>query len=72
MLAFQVGSERRHRDEVFDKPIFLDWYRQQPDELAQLLREAGFELGSTTVRESEDEEPTPQGYIMARKPAAST
>lgn len=40
MLVFQIGSERLHRDEVFDKPIFLDWYRQQPEEVGQLLREA--------------------------------
>jgi len=71
MMAFQVGSERRHRDEVFDKPVFLDWYRQQPEEVAQLLREVGFEVWSTTVRRGDGLEPTPQGYIMAGKPAGS-
>lgn len=71
MLVFQVGSERGHHDEAFDKPISLDWYRQQPEEVATLLREAGFELWSTTVREGEGPAPVPQGYVIAGKPAAS-
>jgi ubiquinone/menaquinone biosynthesis C-methylase UbiE len=67
MLAFQVGDEVRHRDEVFGKPVNLDWYRQQPDDVARLLREAGFDVLSITVRESDGVEPSPQGYLMARK-----
>ena len=39
-----ISSGRCHRDEAFDRPIFPDWYRQQPEEVAQLLRAAGFEL----------------------------
>jgi hypothetical protein len=39
-----IRSGRWHRDEAFDRPSFPDWYRQQPDEIAQLLRGAGFEL----------------------------
>jgi ubiquinone/menaquinone biosynthesis C-methylase UbiE len=72
MLAFQVGSGVKHLDEVFDKPIFLDWYRQQPEEVAQLLRDAGFELWATTVRESDGPDATRQGYLIAAKPAAMT
>jgi ubiquinone/menaquinone biosynthesis C-methylase UbiE len=70
MLAFQIGNETMHRDEIFDKPICLDWYRQQPDEVVQLLREAGFQSWTTTVREREDPESAPQGYLLATKPGA--
>lgn len=68
LLAFQVGSERMHRDEVFDKPICLDWYRQQPEEVTHLLQQAGFDVWATTVRESEGPDTTRQGYIIASKP----
>jgi len=72
MLAFQVGSDRMHRDEVFDKPVCLDWYRQHPEEVAQLLREGGFEPWSTTVRAAEGTESRPQGFILAGKPLAES
>ena len=39
-----IGSGRWHRDEAFDRPIFPDWYRQQPEEVGQLLRGSGFEI----------------------------
>jgi len=67
MLVFQVGDERMHRDEVFGKPVNLDWYRQRPDELAGLLRDTGFDILSITVRENNGTEKSPQGYLMARK-----
>ncbi|MER7456414.1 class I SAM-dependent methyltransferase [Micromonospora sp. NPDC126480] len=70
MLVFQVGDERRHRDEAFGKAINLDWYRQQPDQVAGLLRDAGFEMWVTVVKEAEGTEPTPQAILIARRPAA--
>jgi len=67
LLVFQIGSEKRHLDEVFGKTINCDWYRQQPDDLVELLRAAGFTVGSTTVREAKDAESLPQGFIIAAK-----
>ncbi|MEE6259385.1 class I SAM-dependent methyltransferase [Plantactinospora sonchi] len=67
MLAFQIGDDVMHRDEAFGKPINCDWYRQQPDDICRLLREAGFEPWSTATREPEGEEKTAQGYVLARK-----
>ena len=69
MLAFQVGSEKRHRDEAFGKAINCDWYRQQPDDITELLRAAGFNPWSTTVLEAEGPESVPQGFVIATKPA---
>ncbi|MBT0772801.1 class I SAM-dependent methyltransferase [Kineosporia sp. J2-2] len=65
LLGFQVGSDSRHRDEAFGRPINLDWRRQQPDEVIALLRQAGFRLWSSTVRESDGQEPTAQGFVLA-------
>ena len=70
MLAFQIGDDRTHRDEVDGVRISLDWYRQQPDEVAELLDRAGFEVRLRTVREPETMETRQQGYLIARKPAA--
>ncbi|MEU4642312.1 class I SAM-dependent methyltransferase [Micromonospora sp. NPDC023814] len=71
MLAFQVGDERLHLDEAFGRPICVDWYRQRPDEVAALVREAGFDLWATVVKEREGTETTPQGFVLARKPAGA-
>jgi SAM-dependent methyltransferase len=77
MLAFQIGDEKHHRDEVFGKAIDCDWYRQQPDDIVGLLRAAGFDHWSTTVREVESQspamraagrsQPLPQGFVIVTK-----
>ncbi|MEV1289967.1 class I SAM-dependent methyltransferase [Micromonospora sp. NPDC049679] len=67
MLGFQIGDERGHRAEFCGKTVSLDWYRQRPDEVADLLREAGFELWMTAVREPEATDKTAQGCLIARK-----
>jgi SAM-dependent methyltransferase len=68
MLAFQVGDDCLHLDEAFGKTINCDWYRQQPDEICQLLRDAGFALWATVLRERDGVDKTPQGFVLARKP----
>jgi SAM-dependent methyltransferase len=70
MLVFQVGDDRQHYDEVDGLAISLDWYRQQPDDVAELLHKAGFHVRVKVVREPEaGAEKTPQGYLLAYKPA---
>jgi ubiquinone/menaquinone biosynthesis C-methylase UbiE len=68
MMVFQIGDEQGHRTDFRGTPVSVEWYRQRPDDLANLLREAGFELWTTAVRQPEADEPTAQGYILARKP----
>jgi ubiquinone/menaquinone biosynthesis C-methylase UbiE len=68
MLVFQVGDDQGHRTEFSGTPVSLTWYRQQPDEVADLLRAASFEPWMTAVRERADWEKTAQGYLIARKP----
>jgi ubiquinone/menaquinone biosynthesis C-methylase UbiE len=67
MLVFQIGDEQGHRTDLRGMPVSVDWYRQRPDELADLLHEAGFELWTTAIRQPEGSEPVAQGYILARK-----
>lgn len=79
LLAFPVGSEKHHRDEVFGKAIDCDWYRQRPEEVVALLRATGFDHWSTAVREAEVQstavpeaeraQSLPQGFVIAAKPA---
>jgi SAM-dependent methyltransferase len=73
LVAFQVGDRPRHHDRPFGHDVSLSFLRRQPDDVAKLLTEAGFALDSRTVREADDSlgEPTPQAYLMARKPAAA-
>jgi hypothetical protein len=68
MLVFQIGDEQGHRTDFRGMPVSVDWYRQRPDELANLLHEAGFELWTTAVRQPEGSERVAQGYILVRKP----
>lgn len=68
MLIFQIGDEHARREEFEGHRIAINWYRQQPDEVATLLRDAGFEIWTRTVRESEGAEKVPQGYLIAVKP----
>ncbi|WP_328863149.1 class I SAM-dependent DNA methyltransferase [Streptomyces sp. NBC_00306] len=70
MLVFQVGDDRGHRDEAFGKAVCVDWYRQQPDEIAELLRHAGFEVSAMITRQPDSAKKTPQGYVLAHKPVA--
>lgn len=67
MLAFQVGDVRTRRTELFGTAIALDWYRQQPGEVVELLHAAGFTSWSTTVREAGEGEGAPRAYVIARR-----
>jgi SAM-dependent methyltransferase len=69
LLAFQVGDRPRHLDRPFGHPVSLDFLRRQPDEMAELLEEAGFELRAQLVREPDEGigESTRQAFLIARK-----
>ncbi|MEV0643726.1 class I SAM-dependent methyltransferase [Phytomonospora sp. NPDC050363] len=70
MLGFQVGDDTNHRDEVFGKPVNLDWHRQRPEEIAVLLREAGFEERATVVSPPEAVGKPPHCHLLAYRPGA--
>ena len=68
MLVFQIGDERGTVPDFRGMPVSVpDWSRQRRTRLANLLREAGFELLEQPLSGSRSREPVAQGYVLARK-----
>jgi SAM-dependent methyltransferase len=69
LLAFQRGNEHRRRSEAFGHEISLDYYLREPESVAELLTQAGFEMLAQLVREpSPPDETVQRAFLMARKP----
>ena len=70
LLAFHIGTEIKHLDEWWDKPVNLDFAFYLPAEIESWLKEAGFELLETLVREpnTDMEAATQRAYMFAKKP----
>ena len=70
LVTFHIGTEIEHRDELFEKPVNLDFAFYQPNEMEDWLSQAGFELVETLVREPnpEVEVATRRAYLFAKKP----
>lgn len=67
LMVFQVGDDRLHLDDVYGTPVDLVWYRQQPDELAELVTAAGFEVRAQLTRRADRRESRPQGHLIAER-----
>ena len=70
LVTFHIGQETKHLDEWWEKRVNLDFAFYLPDEMEGWLKESGFELVETLVREPnpEVEVATQRAYIFARKP----
>lgn len=71
LLAFQVGDEPRHIDEVFGHAVEVDFHRRRPEHVAELLAKAGIPVTAQVLREPEQNDRTQQAYLLARKPAGA-
>lgn len=73
LLAFQVGEQPRHLTEAFGESVDLMFHRRHPEAVAVLLQNAGLPVHAQLVREplGDGVESTPQGYLIARKPASA-
>jgi SAM-dependent methyltransferase len=73
LVTFHIGSEIKHVDEWWEKPVNLDFAFYQPSEMEAWLKDVGFELEETLVREPnpEVEYASRRAYLFARKPIAS-
>ncbi len=71
LLAFQVGDRPRHLTEAFDEHVDVLFHRRRPETVARLPNDAGLPVHAQLVRQPPDDgvESTPQGYLIARKPA---
>ena len=70
LIAFHIGTEIKHLDEWWEKPVNVDFAFYLPDEMEGWLKEAGYELVETLVREPnpEVEVATQRAYLFARQP----
>ena len=71
LITFHIGEEIKHIDEWWEKPVNLDFAFYLPDQMESWLKEAGFDLVETLVREPdpEVEVATRRAYLFSRKPA---
>lgn len=71
LLGFKTDTVARvHRlERAYGHDVDLDVHVRPPDHLARLLTSEGFVEHSRTVQEPGPQEKTPQGFLIARKPA---
>lgn len=67
-LAFHIGDETVHVDELFGRPTSLDFTLHQTDAVVDALAAAGFTLEARLDREPypDVEHPTRRSYLLAR------
>jgi SAM-dependent methyltransferase len=74
LTAFQVGAEVLHRSRSprANVDLSLDFHHRQPDQVAELMRQSGFDVRARVIREADEggeyPEGEPQGFVLARKP----
>ncbi len=73
LLAFHVGEEIIHRDELWGQEVDLDFRFFLPEDIEAALRSAGFEIDKVHIREPypEVEHPSRRAYILARTAGGS-
>jgi SAM-dependent methyltransferase len=71
LVTFHIGEEIKDMDEWWEKPVNLDFAFYLPNQMEAWLKEAGFDLMETLMREPnpEVEVATRRAYLFARKPA---
>jgi SAM-dependent methyltransferase len=70
LLTFHIGQEVRHLAEWWNKPVSLDFYFFETEEIKSYLKKAGFELEEVIERDPypDIEVQTRRAYIFARTP----
>lgn len=72
LLAFHIGEEAVHYDELWNRPICMDFFYFQPTDIRCSLEAVGFEVEEVLERDPyapEVEHQSRRAYIWARKPA---
>lgn len=69
LLAFHLGDETVHRDEMWGLPVSLDFHFLKAEEILAALRAAQFQIREVIERDPypEVEHPSRRAYIFARK-----
>jgi SAM-dependent methyltransferase len=74
MLAFHCGDEILHADQLWDRPLSMDFFLFQPSTIRQYLEAVGFAIEETIERDPyppEVEYQSRRAYIFARKTSFS-
>ena len=73
LLAFHVGDEMVHFDNLWDQTVSIDFHFFRSDEVADSLRSAGFTVEEIVERDpyAEIEAQTRRGYILERRNGAA-
>lgn len=68
-VAFHIGSEQVHVEELFGEKTSLDFYMHDPDAVSRGLTDAGFSLEARLDREPypTGEHPSKRSYLLARR-----
>jgi SAM-dependent methyltransferase len=74
LVAFHIGDETVHLEEWWGHKVCVDFFFFRSDEMAQHLRNAGFEIEEIIEREPypDIEHQSRRSYIFARRPAAES
>jgi SAM-dependent methyltransferase len=70
LLAFHIGDESLHEEELWGRPISMDWHLLQPSLIRRLLEDAGFAVEQVVERDPyapDVEYQSRRAYILARK-----
>lgn len=70
LITFHIGTEVKHLDKWWERPVNLDFASYLPSEMEAWLRMSGFELIKTLTREPDPkvEVATQRAYLFAKKP----
>ncbi|WP_329440477.1 methyltransferase domain-containing protein [Streptomyces sp. NBC_01426] len=68
LIAFKAGEYRTRLERAYGHPVDLDVYGMAPERVAALLTGAGLTEVARLVREPDDGERSPQGFLLARTP----
>jgi len=72
LLAFHIGNEVVHVDKLWERPVSLDFFYFQTEEICRFLESAGFKVEQAIEREPyapDVEHQSRRAYITARKPS---
>jgi SAM-dependent methyltransferase len=71
LLAFHIGDQFAHYEELWGRPICLDFYYFEPVRIRRMLESAGFAIEDAVERDPyppEVEHQSRRAYVWARKP----
>jgi SAM-dependent methyltransferase len=71
LLAFHIGDEAAHYEQLWERPVSLDFFYFQPGEVRRLLEAVGFGIEEVIEREPyapDVEHQSRRAYVLARKP----